>query len=153
MLQSYHRHCAETFRLSYVFAVARTHSLERSNLFRIFFSTNTFATHEASCNESRFNFRKYYRIFAIKRKEGRPQRGRWNKKKKKKRYVYIGPRIMHRAFWPGLHSLSCAACHSSAFGVEKSRFIVTRLASAIFDGFLSQIIDVARIEASFFFFF
>lgn len=70
MLQNYHRHCAETFRLSYVHhSSSREYSLERSNLFRIFFSTNTFTTHEASCNENRFNFRKYHLARRVGHKE------------------------------------------------------------------------------------
>lgn len=101
---------------------SREHSLERSNLFRIFFSMNTFATHEASCNENRFNFRKYYRIFATMRKEGRPQRGCWSKKRRRNNIPFQS--YSHRLLADPLFVfLSCAACHSLAFGVERSRFI------------------------------
>lgn len=126
MLQSYHPSLYGNLSTSLrVRRHANTvYSLERSNLFRIFFSTNTFATHEASCNENRFNFRKYYRIFATKRKEGRPQRECWSKKRRRND-ISLPELRSHRAFWPILHLLSCAACHSSAFGVEKSRFLMS----------------------------
>lgn len=86
-----------------------------------------FTTHEAFYNENRLNFRKYYLVFSrpSARRVGHKEAAGIKKEEgtiRIYRFQSYTSRLFSRSSIYTL-LLSCAACHSSAFSVEKSRFI------------------------------
>lgn len=122
-----HRHCSER-------SISFSHCVRNITRSVVDFSANTSTRHtKASCNENRFNFRRYYISYLRSRRIGHKKRE--NKIKIKKVYIYISQNYTHdaRLLGPILYFyIVFVYCmrQSSAFGIKKSTYISHRLAAS-----------------------